>query len=67
MIDRKVWANPRTGSGKLINPGKKFFSKLAGNSVRDVNGARHKDGMLYSRRAMMRCGLSLNAEGEWKE
>ena len=46
MIDKKMWANPGIGSGKLINPGKKFSLKLAAGSVRDVNGARHKDGML---------------------
>ena len=67
MIDKKIWTNPRTGSGKLINLGKKKFLKLAADSVRDVNGARHKDEMLYSHRVMMRCGLSLNSEGEWKE
>lgn len=56
-----------TGSGKLLNPGKKFFLKLAADSVRDVNNQRDKDGVSYARRAMIRTGMSLNLEGVWSE
>ena len=66
MVANKMWVDPRKGSGKLANLGKRFFLELAANAVRDVNGASHKDGVYYSRRAMIRCGLALDTDGKWK-
>ena len=58
--------SPR-GSGKIINPGKRFFLKLAVNCVRDVNRQRTSEGITYARKAMIRCGMSLNLNGKWEE
>ena len=58
--------NPR-GSGNIINPGKRFFLKLAANCVRDVNRQRTSEGITYARKAMIRCGMSLNLNGNWEE
>lgn len=54
-------------SGALRNPGKHFFLKLAASSVRKVNAMRDKKGMTYARKAMIRCGLSLDTNGLWHE
>jgi DDE superfamily endonuclease len=53
-------------SGKLLNPGKHFFLNLAAESVREVNKMRDKNGLMYARKAMIRCGLSLNLNGIWE-
>lgn len=55
------------GSGKLKNPGKRFFLRLAADAVREVNGQRDKNGVQYARKAMMMCGMSLNLNGLWEE
>ena len=47
-------------SGKLKNPGKRFFLELAAKLVRKVNEMRDAAGLSYARRAMIRCGLSLD-------
>ncbi|KAL3687832.1 hypothetical protein R1sor_014141 [Riccia sorocarpa] len=52
--------------GKLLNPGKTFFLKLAASSVRKVNVMRDKQGVLYTRKAMIRCGLAKNVNGVWE-
>ncbi|KAE8880253.1 hypothetical protein PF003_g35736 [Phytophthora fragariae] len=52
-------------SGKLKNPGKKFFLELAAAAVKEVNGKRDKNGINYARKTMMRCGLSLGVDGNW--
>lgn len=59
--------NEGQGSGRLINPGKRFFLKLAADVVRDVNNQRDSAGVSYARRAMIRTGLSLNLQGVWTE
>ena len=53
-------------SGKLLNPGKHFFLKLAAESVREVNKMRDTNGLTYAHKAMIRCGLSLNINGIWE-
>lgn len=55
------------GSGKLCNPGKHFFLKLAADAVREVNEQRDKDGVQYARKAMKMTGMSLNLNGLWEE
>ena len=54
-------------SGKLKNPGKFFFLRLAAESVREVNAQKDKNGLSYARKAMMRTGMSLNLNGKWEE
>lgn len=52
-------------SGKLHNPGKKWFLQAAANAVRKVNLQRDKNGERWSRKAMRICGLALDANGNW--
>jgi DDE superfamily endonuclease len=52
-------------SGALKNPGKTFFLKLAARAVADVNKCRDKNGLTFARKAMIRCGLSLDVTGQW--
>ena len=52
-------------SGALENPGKTFFLKLAAEAVRRVNLQRDKNGVSFARKAMIRCGLSLDITGQW--
>lgn len=56
----------KEGSGKLPNPGKNFFLKMAAGTTRDVNAPRDADGISYGRKAMIRCGMSLNLNGRWE-
>ncbi|MEM7298840.1 MAG: hypothetical protein AAF391_11305, partial [Bacteroidota bacterium] len=55
------------GSGRLPNPGKRFFLKLAADSVREVNGMRDANGLSYARKAMIMTGMSLSVNGTWSE
>ncbi len=65
--------NGEKPSGKLENPGKRFFLKLAADSIRDVKSQKDNHGISYTRKAMVRMGMSLNYNpdrGEstkWKE
>ena len=63
QINQNAW----TTGGKLPNPGKSFFLRLASDSVRDVNLQRDENGLTYARKAMILCGLSLNTNGKWEE
>ena len=68
LIERGEWMNSACGSsGKLKNPGKHFFLRLAAESVREVNAQKDKNGLSYARKAMMRTGMSLNLNGKWVE
>lgn len=53
-------------SGMLAQPGRRFFLKLAADSVRAVNSQRDKNGLTYARKAMIQCGLSKDVDGVWK-
>ena len=44
-----------------------FFLKLADESVRDLYSMKDKNGVLYACKAMIRCGLGLDLDGEWQE
>ena len=35
--------------------------------MRAVNSMKDKDGVSYARKAMIRCGLGLDLDGEWQE
>ena len=69
LITTGAWQNnPRADgqwSGKLTNPGKRFFLQLAADSVQDVNQQLDCDNMTYARKAMIRSGLALNVDGTW--
>ncbi|EGZ27547.1 hypothetical protein PHYSODRAFT_466960 [Phytophthora sojae] len=69
LIKENCWQNKvrkdGSWSGKLQNPGKKFFLQLAVDAVRDVNHQKDKNVMSYARKAMIRCGLSLGIDGTW--
>ena len=71
LVANEQWQNKpnKKGqfSGKLKNPGKTFFLKLAADSVRDVNMQRDENGLTYARKAMIRCGLSKNINGKWEK
>ena len=66
MIKGKEWQGNREDgpSGKLKNPGKKWFLKLAADSVEAVNRQTDRNGVNYARKAMIRCGLSRDVTGE---
>lgn len=53
-------------SGKLMNPGKEFYLRLAADSVREVNEMRDRNGLTYARKSMIQCGLALNTNGRWE-
>lgn len=59
--------NAWTEGGRLPNPGKAFFLRLAAASVADVNAQRDENGISYARKAMIICGLALNTNGRWEE
>lgn len=61
------WVDGINSSGKLPNPGKGFFLRLAADAVREVNAQRDKNGVQYARKAMIMTGMSLNLNGLWEE
>ncbi|KAG3112234.1 hypothetical protein PI124_g9050 [Phytophthora idaei] len=69
LIEDEQWQNKvrKDGSysGKLKNPGKRFFLELAAATVREVNQKRDESGINYARKAMMQCGSSLSVDGTW--
>ena len=67
MIDDVLWIAAKNASGKLANPGKKVFLKLASDSVRDVNVQGDKDGISLSPKSMVRWRLGTNMNGKWEE
>lgn len=56
-----------TKSGKIPNPGKRFFLKLAADVTKEVNQMKDRNGISYARKAMMMTGLSLGMDGRWSE
>ena len=63
MIKPNKW---KDSSGKIANPGKTYFLKLAARSIRQVNQQRDDDGLTYARRAMIITGMALNTNGLWE-
>lgn len=64
LIRRGEW---KDSSGKVANPGKTFFLRLAADSVRQVNNQRDAEGISYARKAMIITGMALNTNGQWEE
>lgn len=60
MIRQNKW---KDSAGKIANPGKTFFLKLASLCVCNVNSQRDKDGLRYAGKAMIIIGLALNTNG----
>lgn len=56
-----------TKSGKIPNPGKRFFLKMTANAIREVNRMKDKSGISFARRSMIMTGMSLNINGKWEE
>jgi DDE superfamily endonuclease len=71
MIHDVNWANnirkDGAWSGKIMNPGKEFFLGLTADAVGDVNAMRDENGLKYSLKAMIRCGLAKDVTGVWHE
>jgi hypothetical protein len=69
LIQTNAWQNTTHAdgpwSGKLTNPGKRFFLQLAADSVEDVNKEVDYNNMSYARKAMIRCGMALDIDGSW--
>ena len=64
MIMAGKWAE---SSGKIPNPGKSFFLRLAVSAINKVNKQRDNDGLSYARKAMKVTGMALNINGQWEE
>lgn len=64
LVKTGLWTD---SSGKIRNPGKTYFMKLAVAAVRDVNYQRDGNGITYGRKAMIRTGIALNINGLWEE
>ena len=54
-------------SGKIPNPGKYFYLRLAAAAVREINAMRDKDCLRFARKAVIRTGLALNINEQWEE
>jgi hypothetical protein len=71
FIEKDEWQNTvrkdGSWSGKLKNPGKRFFLELARDSVREANQCIDSNGLNFARKAMIRCGLSLDVDGKGKK
>eukprot|EP00171_Calliarthron_tuberculosum_P000799 IDg799t1 len=67
MVTKEEWRDFKKRSGKLNNPGKKFFLKLASAAICEVNMQRDNHNVLYTRKAMIRCGMANNLNGIWEE
>ncbi len=59
------WMTGPNSPGKLWNPGKLFYMNLAAQRVNEVNSRCDSDGNSLVRKAMIRCGMSLDYNGTW--
>ena len=70
LIQAGAWQNTSRGngqwSGRLNNPGKRYFLQLAADSIEAVNQEMDCDNMSYARKAMIRCGMALDVDGTWR-
>ncbi|BBN13568.1 hypothetical protein MPTK1_6g04680 [Marchantia polymorpha subsp. ruderalis] len=69
MIREQQWSNEvlRDGewSSKLLNSGKRFSLQLAVSIALHVNMQLDANGLIYAPKAMIPCGLAIDARGEW--
>lgn len=61
------WAMGPDSSGKLNNPGKQYYMKLAVKFVEKVNDMVDENGLSLVRKAMIRGGLALDVDGIWRK
>ena len=66
MVEKNGWTDARTTSGRIPNPGKRYYMQCAADVVRKLSMKRDKDGILITRKAMIMCGLALNTNGVWE-
>lgn len=67
MVTDEECTDFKRGSGKVPNPGKRFFLNFASAAVLEVNNQRNMDMLLYARTAMLTCGLARTWNGVWEE
>ena len=71
LIEDNQYCNkPRSDgawSGKLKNPGKQYYLRLADECIKAVNEKTDENGISYARKAMIRCGLAKDITGSWSE
>ncbi|RLN96449.1 hypothetical protein BBJ28_00024737 [Nothophytophthora sp. Chile5] len=65
-IRKGDWKTGTSSSGKLANPGKKFFLELAAECIRLVNLEKDKNGDNWAKKSMVQCGLDVPRDGVWK-
>lgn len=56
---RFVIGDHRPGSGKFIHPSRHWYISLAVEFVEKLNNLVNYDNLKYSRKAMIRCGLTV--------
>lgn len=54
-------------AGHIPNPQKHYFLQLAADSVAEARKKVDSNGLNFARKAMIRCGLSLDVDGIWRE
>lgn len=64
QIMANSWAD---SSGRIKNPRKDVFLKLAKLSIDRVNRQRDENGMSYARKAIIIFGIALNTNRAWEE
>ncbi|OWZ06929.1 hypothetical protein PHMEG_00020747, partial [Phytophthora megakarya] len=65
-IRNSDWKTGTPSSGKLANPGKKFFLELTAECIRLVNLEKDKNGDNWAKKSMIQCGLDVSRDGVWK-
>ena len=53
-------------SGKLLHPTREWYMRLALECVQKINERHGENGLSFPRKAMFRCGLSLDIDGIWR-
>ena len=62
----KKYLNGQRSSGKTQNPRKQYSMELAAKCVDEINSKKDRNGNSIVRKAIIRCGISLNYNGVWE-
>lgn len=62
---RKIVYGPKS-LGKIQNPGKWCYMELATEFVEEINSKKDRNVKSIVKKAMIRCGMSLNYSGFWE-
>ena len=65
LILTNKWSDIPLSLGKILNLGKPYSMGLALKCVSEVNAMIRDGGILFVRKAMIRCGRALNANNCW--